>query len=110
MSVVQAIALFCLLSGGDCTYDPAAHITTYWPAAGGINGSDDYTVTASGMPVEEGATCACGPGIPFGTQVYIEGFGWRVCWDRGSAIMDNEIDVMTETLVSDRREMVWVIK
>jgi len=111
MSVAQAFALFCLLSGGNCIYDPAAHITTYWPAAGGINGSGDYTVTASGREVEEGVTAACGPGIAFGTKVYVGWFdSWFTCWDRGSAIEDGEVDVMSKELVNVRGEVVWVIE
>ena len=50
-------------------------------------------ITASGTYVMEGRTIAAGPSLPFNTQVYIEGVGWRVVEDRGGAIGDNQIDI-----------------
>lgn len=40
-------------------------------------------ITASGAPCIANHTIACGPDIPFGTVIYIEGLGTYVCEDRG---------------------------
>lgn len=50
-------------------------------------------VTASGETVTEGITIAADSSIPFGTKIWIEGFGVRTVQDRGSAIGKNEIDI-----------------
>ena len=56
----------------------------------------NYGRTASGKRVARGM-CAAGPGIPFGTRLYIEGIGEVVVEDRGGAISNNHIDVYVET-------------
>lgn len=40
-------------------------------------------ITNSGAPCRANHTIACGPEIPFGTIIYIEGLGTYVCEDRG---------------------------
>ena len=71
--------------------------------------------TASGAPTEVGTTIAVDPNvIPYGTQVYIEGIGFRTAQDRGGAVKNNHIDVLVRThaeassLGTTRRD-VWVI-
>ena len=83
----------CLLFGGRCTYHPAARMTEYVPAAGGINCMEPCNITASMEPVQYGLTAACGPNIPFHTRVYTKATGWRTCHDRGGLIGDDEVDV-----------------
>lgn len=88
-----AIALFCLLSGGNCIYVPDTHVTQYAPGLGGINCQEPCNLTAWMEPVEYGVTVACGPSVPYGTDVYVDGWGWFECRDRGGAIDDDEIDI-----------------
>lgn len=76
-------------------------ITHYAPldpqAIDGMCFSGDPTITASGQKVEPGITVAAGVNIPFGTQVYIPGYGYREVHDRGGAIGPNSIDVAVAT-------------
>lgn len=58
----------------------------------------DYGKTASGTYVKEGRTVACPKSMPFGTVVEIEGFGKRVCEDRGGAITNGKLDIYMESL------------
>ncbi|WP_232696152.1 3D domain-containing protein [Brevibacillus daliensis] len=53
----------------------------------------EYGITASGAKVAELTTVACPPELPFGTRVYIEGVGERMCQDRGGAIKGRKLDV-----------------
>lgn len=79
-----------------------AELSFYAPldplAKEGICFSGDRTVTASGAPVVIGETIAAGPGIPFGTQVWIEGYGWRIVQDRGGRIGEGQIDIAVGTV------------
>lgn len=87
-----------------------AKVTEYAPGLGGINCQEPCNITASGAPVEPGVTAACGPDYPFGTQVYIPGYGWRTCQDRGGMIENGEVDIAVE--VEDLTwwsGVVWVI-
>lgn len=60
-----------------------------------------YLSTASGNPLTVGTTIAVDRNvIPLGTTVYIDGYGYRVAHDTGSAIKGNRIDV----LVNDHAE------
>ena len=50
--------------------------------------------TASGMKPKEGRTIACdGKTLKMGDIVYIEGYGVRICEDKGGAITNGRIDV-----------------
>ena len=53
--------------------------------------------TATGTKTEVGRTVAVDPEvIPYGTQMYIEGYGWRVAEDCGGSVKGNHIDVLVE--------------
>lgn len=69
-----------------------AIVTNYAPldpnAIEGMCYSGNPNITASGQQVVVGHTAAADPSIPFGTKVWIEGYGWRVVQDRGGAIRD----------------------
>jgi 3D (Asp-Asp-Asp) domain-containing protein len=49
--------------------------------------------TASGTWPEEGRTVAGPRDVPFGTQVYIDGVGWRTVEDRTAKRFDGRYDV-----------------
>lgn len=51
-------------------------------------------LTATGTKITVGRTIAVDPKvIPYGTTVYIKGYGWRVAEDCGGSVDDNHIDV-----------------
>jgi 3D (Asp-Asp-Asp) domain-containing protein len=55
-------------------------------------------ITATGTLVTAGRTIAVDPSIiPYGTQVYIEGYGWRIAEDCGGAVNGNHIDIAVDT-------------
>lgn len=76
-------------------------ITNYAPldpnAIEGMCYSGDQNITASGNQVEIGLTAAASRDIPFGTRVWIEGFGWREVWDRGGMITEGKLDIAVDT-------------
>ncbi|QQP10720.1 hypothetical protein FJQ98_15850 [Lysinibacillus agricola] len=71
-------------------------------STGKARGDKDYGLTASGTTVYEGRTAACPKSIPFGTKIHIEGFGYRVCEDRGGAIVNGHLDVYVDSLSKAR--------
>ena len=77
------------------------NITMYAPSSvGSISGHDffgDPSRTYTGEKVVAGETAAAGPNIPVGTEIYVEGIGWRRVNDRGSAIGPNDIDLAVST-------------
>lgn len=87
-------------------YNPVAYqsyfeVTFYtagYESTGKNKGDKAYGITASGTTVKEGRTLACPKSMEFGTKVYIEGFGYRVCEDRGGKIYGNHLDVYVESL------------
>lgn len=55
-------------------------------------------ITATGTLATAGRTIAVDPSIiPYGTQVYIEGYGWCVAEDCGGAVSGNHIDIAVDT-------------
>ena len=55
-------------------------------------------ITATGTQVAAGRTIAVDPSvIPYGTEVYIEGYGWRIAEDCGGAVNGNHIDIAVST-------------
>lgn len=66
-------------------------------------GDKDYGITASGNFVKEGQTAACPKSIEFGTKLYIEGIGYRVCEDRGGAITHGHLDIYVDSVQEARK-------
>lgn len=91
--------------------------TAYAPldpdAVEGVCYSGDPNITASGREIRPGITVAAGPSIPFGTWIWIEGFGWRCVEDRGSAIRDGRVDIAMisrqDALDFGRKEVLVII-
>lgn len=55
-------------------------------------------LTATGTKVTAGRTVAVDPSvIPYGTKIYIEGYGWRVAEDCGGAVKKAHIDIAVES-------------
>lgn len=58
-----------------------------------------YGITASGSYALDGVTIAVDPNvIPIGSRVYIEGIGYRIAQDVGSAIRGQRIDLFISDL------------
>ena len=66
-------------------------------------GDKGYGITASGMKARRGVVAVDTRVIPFGTKLYIEGYGYAVAGDTGSAIKGNKIDVFLDR-ESDARQ------
>ena len=76
-------------------------VTGYAPldpdAVEGMCYSGDPNITASGEQSQPGISIAAGPGVPFGTEMYVPGYGVGVVHDRGGMITDKHIDLMFAT-------------
>ena len=54
--------------------------------------------TSTGRTCIAGRTVAVDPSvIPYGTEVYIEGIGWRIAEDTGGGVGNKHIDVLVDT-------------
>lgn len=72
------------------------YATWYNPAsAGSGRGPDDpyYGITSTGVPVIKGVVAVDPSVIPYGTRMYIPGYGFGVAADTGGAIVGNIIDL-----------------
>ncbi|MBW3699362.1 hypothetical protein C2U27_03615 [Bacillus aerophilus] len=76
--------------------------TNGYESTGKHPGHSEYGKTASGVTTKQGITIACPPYMKFGTKLYIEDVGLRVCQDRGGDIKGNRLDVFIENLQKAR--------
>lgn len=59
---------------------------------------EGHGITYTGTEATVEKTIAVDPRvIPYGTRVYIEGYGWRIAEDCGGAVNDNHIDILVDT-------------
>ena len=72
-------------------------------------------ITATGTVVTAGRTVAVDPSvIPYGTTMYIEGYGFRVAEDCGGAVNGRHIDMAVDThanalAMGSRNSGVWIL-
>lgn len=67
----------------------------------GYNENDGHTpgmITASGLPVMEGITAACGPELELGTVIVLENGMILKCLDRGGWITEGRLDIYFDDL------------
>ena len=62
-----------------------------------------YGITASGRRVEHGIVAVDPRVIPLGTRLYVEGYGFALAADTGSAILGYKIDLFMYDIVDARR-------
>lgn len=90
-------------SNGDKSYYSVTFYTAGVESTGKNLGDKGYGITASGTTVSEGRTVACPKSLPFGTKIHIEGFGYRVCEDRGGAIVEGHLDIYVDSITKARK-------
>jgi uncharacterized protein YabE (DUF348 family) len=70
------------------------YATWYNPASAGRSSEDpSYGITSTGVPVTKGIVAVDPSVIPYGTRMYIPGYGFGVAADTGGAIVGNIIDL-----------------
>jgi uncharacterized protein YabE (DUF348 family) len=72
----------------------SVYATWYNAASCGRSPSDpSYGITSTGVPVTKGIVAVDPSVIPYGTRMYIPGYGFAVAADTGGAIIGNIIDL-----------------
>lgn len=66
-------------------------------STGKTQGQKGYGITASGMKARKGVVAVDTRIIPFGTKLYIEGYGYAVAGDTGGSIKGNKVDVFLDS-------------
>jgi resuscitation-promoting factor RpfB len=70
------------------------YATWYCPESAGRDDSDpSYGITSTGVPVSKGIVAVDPSVIPYGTRMYIPGYGFGEAADTGGAIVGNIIDL-----------------
>ena len=100
MEIEQDVKRLLEIFGDVREFETTAYAPLDPNAIEGMCYSGDPNVTASGGRPIPGETVAAGPGIPFGSRVWIEGIGFRTVNDRGGRITDNHLDIV----VASRKE------
>jgi len=95
-------------SGGSISPDSLAYsqeftmeataYTAGYESTGKNPGDPGYGVTATGITAEHGIVAVDPKVIPLGTELYVEGYGYCIAADTGSAIKGNKIDLFYESL------------
>ena len=61
-------------------------------------------ITSDGTKAKKGTIAADISKYPYGTEMYVPGYGWGVVHDRGRAIKDNHIDIFFN---SHKKALQW---
>ncbi|MCL2617004.1 MAG: 3D domain-containing protein [Defluviitaleaceae bacterium] len=80
----------------------ASAYTSGFSCTGKRPGDPGYGITASGMRVQHGVVAVDPSVIPLGTPLFVEGYGFAVAADTGSAIRGNSIDLFMYDLQDAR--------
>jgi len=85
---------------GDIKYSRTMemNVTAYTPYCDGVN-----NITASGTQARRGICAVDTSVLPFGTKIFIPGYGVAVAEDRGGAIKGNKLDVFMDTLAEAKQ-------
>lgn len=92
----------------------ATAYTAYYRCTGKHPDDPWFGITASGRRVEHGIVAVDRNEIPFGTRLYVEGYGFAIAADVGGAIQGNRIDLfmykIEDALRFGRRDLyVWIL-
>ena len=92
----------------------ATAYTSGYQCTGKRPGDPAYGITASGLQVRPGIVAVDPRVIPLGTRLYVEGYGFSLAADTGSAIIGHRIDLFHEDLgeaiqFGRQRLNVWVL-
>jgi len=71
----------------------ATAFTAGYESTGKRPGDPGYGITYSGLPADRGVVAVDPAVIPLGTILWVEGYGYAVALDTGSAIKGNKVDV-----------------
>lgn len=82
-----------LLPEGTTLIMEATAYTSDYESTGKKPGDPDYGITFSGLPAMRGAVAVDPDVIPLHSVLLIEGYGYAVALDTGSAIKGNRLDV-----------------
>lgn len=76
----------------------ATGYTAGYESTGKRPGDPGYGITSTGAKAQRGVVAVDPKVIPYGTQMYIPGYGYGVALDTGSAIKGNRIDLFFDTV------------